>query len=266
MIKLEKGKIMFTFKYMDSMITLVIGFILITTLTILGCVFLRKKEEKTKMLPIKVVFWMLVIMEVMKIYYLIGENQGFYPNRYPIVFCSIVLYTYPMFCFKKNKLSDLAMGISTIPCLISILFVFLTVGDNPLMRENGTFSIIHFHSIVYHLLMYGVSIYLMGSGLYQFRFKKSIGVSLSMFAYIGMATVISLFIKGDISFFGPGFNGAELINSATLGIIYKQVGYVPGNLLLGIVMTLLSFAIYGSVDLGRHLKDKAKKKGEVENA
>lgn len=139
---------MFSFKYIESVIALVVGLIIFTTLAIVGGILLKKKDDKTRLLPIKIIWLILLIMEIMKIYYLIGRDQGFYPNRYPIVFCSIAMFTYPIFCFKKNKYSELALGISTIPMLISVIFVLLTVGNNALIQSNGDFSIIHFHSII----------------------------------------------------------------------------------------------------------------------
>ena len=113
---------------------------------------LKNKIEKTKLLPIPICFYILIILEVAKIYYLIARDGGFNANRYPIVFCSIVMFTYPMFCFKKNKLSDFAMGMSVLPCLVSILFVFLTVGDADLM-QGGKFNIIHFHFLLSLLII-----------------------------------------------------------------------------------------------------------------
>ena len=92
---------MFSFKYTESVIALVVGLVIFTTLAIVGGILLKKKDDKTRLLPIKIVWLILIIMEIMKIYYLIGRDQGFCSNRYPIVFCSIAMFTYPMFCFKK---------------------------------------------------------------------------------------------------------------------------------------------------------------------
>ena len=235
--------LMFSFKYVNSMICLLIGLVITIALIVVTTKLVKNKDEKTKLLPIKICFYILVVLEVMKIYYLITRDGVFNANRYPIVFCSIVLYTYPMFCYKKNKLSDFAMGMSVLPCLISIIFVFLTVGDADMMQD-GRFNIIHFHSVIYHLVMFGVSVYLITSKLYKFEFKKVIGIALGLSAYVAMATILTVFIQGDISFFGYGFNG-----SPVFGFLYNMVGYFPGNLIVILLMWILSFVFYGIIHL-----------------
>ncbi len=249
--------LMFNFKYWNSIGVLLAGIVITIVLVVLGTIFLKNKDEKTKLLPIKVCFYILVIMEIAKIYYLISRDGGFNVNRFPIVFCSIVMYTYPLFCFKNNKLSDLAMGMSVLPCLISILFVFLTVGDYDLM-QSGSFNIIHFHSIIYHLIMFGVSLYLITTKLYKFEFKKSVGIGVCLSLYVLMATVITLFIKGDISFFGYGFNGSPVFN-----FLYKSIGYVPGNLCIILLMWILTFLTYGLIALCSKKKNKVVKNEEI---
>lgn len=232
---------MFSFKYLNSIICLLIGLIITILAIIITLKLVKNKSEQEKLLPVKISFYVLLVLEIMKIYYLISRDGGFNANRFPIVFCSLVLYTYPLFCFKKNKLSDFAMGMSVLPCLISIIFVFLTVGDADMM-QNGKFNIIHFHSVIYHLIMFGVSVYLIFSKLYTFKFKKFYGISLGLASYVLMATILTVFIKGDISFFGFGFNG-----SPVFGFLYNKVGYFPGNLLIIILMTFVSFLLYGLI-------------------
>lgn len=240
--------LLFTFEYFNSILCLIIGFIITVITIIVTTKLVKNKDEKTKLLPVKICFYALLVMEVMKIYYLISRDGGFNANRFPIVFCSIVLYTYPMFCFKKNKLSDFAMGMSVLPCLISIIFVFLSVGDNDMMQD-GKFNIIHFHSVIYHLIMFGVSIYLITSKLYKFELKKCVGIFLGLAGYVAMATILTIFIQGDISFFGYGFNG-----SPVFGFLYNKVGYFPGNLVLIILIGLLTFTTYGIIALFSKLK------------
>lgn len=240
--------LLFTFEYFNSILCLIIGLIITLIIIIVTTKLVKGKDEKVKLLPVKICFYVLIVLEVIKIYYLISRDGGFNANRFPIVFCSIVMYTYPMFCFKKNKLSDFAMGMSVLPCFISIIFVFLSVGDYDMM-QGGKFNIIHFHSVIYHLVMFGVSTYLITSKLYKFEFRKCVGIFLGLASYVSMATILTVFIQGDISFFGYGFNG-----SPVFGFLYNKIGYFPGNLLLIILMGILSFAIYGLISLFSKIK------------
>ena len=63
---------MFSFKYIESVIALVVGLVIFTTLAIVGGILLKKKDDKTRLLPIKIAWLILIIMEIMKIYYLIS--------------------------------------------------------------------------------------------------------------------------------------------------------------------------------------------------
>ena len=47
---------MFSFKYIESVIALVVGLIIFTTLAIVGGILLKKKDDKTRLLPIKIVW------------------------------------------------------------------------------------------------------------------------------------------------------------------------------------------------------------------
>lgn len=242
---------MFSFKYLDSVITLLVGLVITIFLAIFGGIKLKNKDYKTKNLPVLICWIILIVLEVMKIYYLIGKDQAFYPNRYPIVFCSIVMFLYPLFVFRPTKYSDVAMGFSVLPNLIAVIFVLLTVGNNQLVRTDGSFSIIHFHSIVYHLIMFGCALYLIIVRLYRFKMKDSISVSAILVGYVLMATALSVFIGGDISFFGPGFN-----SSPVLGFLYNKIGYAVGNLLLSVVLSLLCVVVYFFINLPIIIKSR----------
>lgn len=246
--------LIFTFKHMDSIIALIITIIIFASAAIALGIVLKKRDNKTKNIPIIVCWALLVVMEFMKIYYLIGENQSFNASRYPIVFCSIVLYLYPLFIFKKNKFSNMAMGFSTIPNMIAVFFVILTVGDYDLINGSN-FSIIHFHSIVYHTIMLAVAIYIAIVGLYKFEFKDSISVGAFLFGYIAFCTILSIYIKADISLFGP--------YNTVFGFMHKQVGYVVTNLALGMLTAFISVLVYSLINIPRFIKANKAKRKEV---
>ena len=117
--------------------------------------------------------------------------------------------------------------------------------------QSGKFNIIHFHSIIYHLIMFGVSLYLITVKLYKFEFKKSVGIAIGLSGYVLMATLLTVFIQGDISFFGYGFNGSPVFN-----FLYQKVGYFPGNLCVMLLMWIVTFLIYGLIQICSNIKHK----------
>ena len=215
---------------------------------VVGCTLATKnKTEEQKMLPIKIAFFALIGWEVFKIFYLIHQNGYYDTSRYPLVFCSAVMYTYPLFCFKKNRLSNAAMAYSVIPSIIVYVLFVAT-------QSSYRMSLIQGHSYFYHGTMLAVAIYLMTSGLYKFKFKDFFSLTLMLGGYVAFATVLSIFLKGNICIFGP--------SSSYLGFLYNYFGYAVGNLLLVVVIMLLCFAVYGVI----HLCSRKKTKPQVEEA
>lgn len=210
-------------------------------IVVVSTILTKGKSRETKMLPIKIIWAVLVIFEVLKIAHMIASNKvdgvitpAFVPLRYPFVFCSLCMYTYPLFMFKKNKLSDSAMAFSVIPFLFTFLATLIT-------NAKYDLSFWHAHSYGFHFMMGAVSIYLITSGLYKFKFKDWFGILIWFGGYIVASVILSLFIGADISIFGPG--------SGFLGFLYGEetFGYAIGNLLLILVIGLLLFIIYGLI-------------------
>ena len=219
--------------------------------------FTKDKDESKKMLPVKIVWIFLLVFEIGKIGHMIATNKtdgivnpSFVPLRYPLVFCSIILYTYPLFVFKKNKLSDLAMGMSVLPALFAFIAAVVTTTGYKL-------NFWHAHSIVFHFLMGAVAIYLIVSGLYKFEFKNYFEVFVGLSVYIIFAAFLSLFTGGEISILGP--------KSGNLAFLYNAFGYMTGNLVLLFAIYLLLLLIYFLVNVFRRKKPQTKSEDFVLN-
>lgn len=196
--------------------------------------FFKNADEHKKLLPVRIVFFMLVILEVAKIVYLIGRDGAFFPNRFPIVFCSTAMYAYPIFCFKKNRFSDLAKGFSVIPGILAFI-MFAAI------QYKYNMSIMQVHSYIYHGSMLAVAIYLLTSKLYRFEFKKFYGQFALTSGYIILASTISLLIGGPISVFAP--------NDPYLSFLYDVSGFFVGIMILVVAIFFAYLAVYGIIAL-----------------
>ena len=109
-------------------------------------------NEKTK--PIKYLAIILIVLEVIKIFWRITINKTFQPGTYPIIFCSFVMYFYPIICCaKENSIpARVCKAIAIVPCFImGILYVFI----NPHIDHITTTSFINnLHSRFYHFAMF----------------------------------------------------------------------------------------------------------------
>lgn len=235
---------------LNYIVPLVITLVLVALFVTLCTIFLKNASEEKKLIPIKVVFFLLVALEFCKIFYLIATNGRYEPSRYPIVFCSMVMFAYPLFCFKKNRFSEVAKSFSIIPAFV-IFALFVGI------QWQFNMSLIQGHSYLYHGAMLAVAIYLLTSKLYKFELKKCFPLFIVLSGYILLSTVLSLFIGGDISYFGP--------NSSYLGFIYNNFGYVVGNCFVVILFFVLCVAVYGIIALCQRKKKKADSQTEVQN-
>jgi hypothetical protein len=189
----------------------------------------KDKSDEKKLLPIIVVWVALTLAEIWKIFYLITIDGEFRPLRYPFVFCSIVLYTFPLFCFKQNKLSNVAKSLSVIPSIAAFILFEAVQVSYPM-------NLMQAHSYFFHSSMVTVAIYLLTVRLYRFKFNDFFSLSVSLGLYVAFCVCVSLFIGADISIFGP--------QSGNLAIVYNNFGYVPGNIILIILVFLLLFGFH----------------------
>jgi len=201
----------------------------------------KNKEYEQKLKPIQWLFFLLVFLEVVKIFWLITRGGGLAPLRFPIVFCSIILYAWPMFAFRKNRFSEGAKALAVIPAMLAGISFLIRPGDiSPEQIGDGFFTYaIAAHSFFFHCLMIGVAVYMLAVGIYKIRKDNYFSAFLTLTFYLIAATVISLFIGNDISIFGP--------QSGFLGFLYDLAGYVPGQLLLISVTFILFFTVHKSI-------------------
>lgn len=234
--------------FINYILPLIVGIIFVVLFVVLCTIKFKNADENKKLLPVRIIFYLLVIFEIAKIVYLIHQNGKYEPSRYPIVFCSIVMFAYPLFCFKQNKFSDFAKTMSVMPSIfVYILFAAI--------QWQFNLSIIQAHSYFYHSAMLAVAIYLLTVKLYKFEFKKFFDLFLGLAGYVLFSTVLSLFLGGDISYFGP--------NSSYLAFLYNMFGYAVGNILLCILFFVLCVLFYGIIALCQKRKSKPQKTLEI---
>ncbi|MCL2363834.1 MAG: YwaF family protein [Defluviitaleaceae bacterium] len=205
---------------------------------------MKDKSYEEKLKPIRFFFVVLVILEITKIYALITINEALHPLRYPIVFCSIILYAWPLFSFKHNRFSEAAKSLAVLPSMAAGL-VFLVMPGNIAPAQlyatgsnlSGFFVYaLAAHSFFFHILMIGMGVYILAVRIYTIQKNNYYSAFLAMSSYLAIATVISLYIRNNISIFGP--------QSGQLGFLYNEVGYIPGQLLLIALLFAIYFAIH----------------------
>lgn len=200
----------------------------------------KNKSYKEKLKPIKYLAILLITLEIIKIFWRIAVNDTFQPGTYPLIFCSFVMYFYPIICCteENSTVSRVCKAISIVPCFImGILYVFI----NPYIENPTTTGFINnLHSRFYHFCMFAGSAYMLITKMYDFRFADHYPVTITVSMYLVFSCIISIFLKADISLF--------TINSKYFSFIYERFGYCVGNILLIIFLYGLVLGFYWIVN------------------
>lgn len=223
-------------------------YILPLILTIIGIVvfvvFFTKKyknsTENEKLKPIKWLYFILVAAEIWKIFYLIGQNGEFRPLRYPLVFCSTIFYTVPLFLYN-TKLKEFGKVATVFSCAVAfILFAAIQWMYN--------MSLIQGHSYFFHGAMMAISVYMLTSKIYTFDKTKFYDLFIFLAGYTTFAAILSLFVREDISLFGP--------SSSYLGFIFNTFGYFVGVIILCALYYLVCLGVFMLIGLFKKEKNK----------
>lgn len=200
----------------------------------------KNKDFSQKRKPLIFLYILLIVMEFLKIFANIAYTKSYTPSRYPIIFCSFVMFSYPIICHvKKDTMAwRIATALSIIPCVV-IGGLYLFIFPYHSMDISPFYYVMNIHSRFYHFCMLAGALYMTFTKFYDFRFKDSFAVGLTAGAYFIFCIILSLFIGGDLSYFGP--------NSEPMSLIYDTFGYAVGNVLLVILCMALSYSVYGII-------------------
>jgi len=202
----------------------------------------RKSSYKDKLKPLKLIFFIVVILEIIKIFYHIASQKAYPPQRYPLLFCSLPMFLYPIIFSTKedNILSRMSKGISIFPFLvIGLLYAVLIPKGNEEIQVYP--YIMNFHSRFYHFLIGAGALYMVIIKLYDFRFKDFFVVALGCCVYFLVISILSLFIGGSFLYIG--------VNTAYLEYFHNTFGYFTTYLLACIALFIAGFVLYSLVYL-----------------
>ena len=224
----------------DYILPLVITIIGIAIYVVFFTIKYKNSSENEKLKPIKWLYFLLVAAEVWKIFYLIRQNGEFRPLRYPLVFCSTVFYTVPLFLWN-SKIKEFGKVATVYSCFVAfILFAAI--------QWMYKMSLMQGHSYFFHGAMMAISVYMITSKIYKFDKTKFYDMFIFLSGYTVFAAILSLFVREDISLFGP--------KSSYLGIIFKNCGYFSGILILCILYYLVSLGLFVLICLFSRKKNK----------
>lgn len=120
--------------------------------------FLKNKDEKTRMLPIKIITIILLVLEFFK--QLLSIIRGYDLYHIPLHFCSLFLYFLPLAVFYNGKYKETFKTLAGV--ISACLFLFMSIyplliypdGDidriKVFFKGEDIYAFFQFHSVVFH--------------------------------------------------------------------------------------------------------------------
>ncbi|SEQ21530.1 Uncharacterized membrane protein YwaF [Lachnospiraceae bacterium RM5] len=122
----------------------------ILVIAIVAVIIFGKKDKKSKEKIIKIFAWVPLVMEILK--FIVLFSQGCYTsNYYPIGFCSLVAYLYPIYAYAKNEKIKRAMR--CVICMVMLPSGFVTILFPNWIGHYRLLSYFSLHSYIWHVLM-----------------------------------------------------------------------------------------------------------------
>ena len=132
--------------------TMVGTFVAAVLIAFLLWAILRKKDIKYRTIPLMVITAIMLILEVVK--QIISIKAGYSWWMFPMHFCSLFLYIYPLAVFAKGKIKDFGLTMAFVCSLLMFVFFYINPIDIIGLSPEHVFSDFYsFHTFIYHHLV-----------------------------------------------------------------------------------------------------------------
>lgn len=219
-------------------ITLIPAFVVMVIAALLLRKFLKNKEEKVQMIPIKIIACAIVLLEVAKQIYSIVKGYDLY--HIPLHFCSLFIYLLPLFAFYNGKYKDFVRSF-TITCS-AMLFVFMAVYPELIVSgaciANCFSNFLDFHSTFFHYLALFAFVLMVVFKFYTPNIRRDFKAIFSCFG------VYSLIAGSMANILKVNFNNFYECNIAPLRslqvAVVEKMGWA-GQLIYVVVVAILIY-------------------------
>ena len=236
--------------------TLIPVFIFVIISSYFICKLLKDKDDKTRMLPIKVITIILLVLEFFKQLFSIIRGYDLY--HIPLHFCSLFLYFLPLAVFYNGKYKDtfrtLAFVISTCLFMFMSIYPLLIYPDGDIERMklffNGKdfYAFFQFHSVIFHnIALYPFFLFAF-SGVVKHDTKRDIRTIVIAFAiYSVIAGALANII--DTNFNNFRHCNADFLENVRVSLVNNMgsIGQLIYVLMIGvgtIIVPILSYLIF----------------------
>lgn len=223
------------------------SFAVMIILSIVIAHFLKDKDEKYKMIPIKIIAVVLVVMEIIKQIYNLADPDGYSLYALPFHFCSLFVYFMPFFAFYNGKYKQNIRAFTFMCC--SMLMVFMVIYPSMIYSSGNIRDYFKyygdFHTVTFHNLVCFAFMLMIALKLYDYDTKrdmKIIPIWFTIFCVIS-ATMAQLLKTNFNSFYDCNIDAVEAIRVSLISNIgwWGQLIFV---LCIYVVNIIFAFVCY----------------------
>ena len=239
------------------LITIFPTFLVLGILTFLLWKWLKDKDEKFKLIPIKIIAIILVVIEIIKQIDAALDVNGYRLRALPLFYCSLFLYLYPIMAFyngkHKNAVRNLTLCSGTALIALMLImprYIYLDSNITNFFVDYASFHTVFFHNLV----VFGTFI-IFTLNLYDINPNRDyLQVCSFYFAYCIIVAPIANLLKTNFHYFYTNTVGfVEAIRQqwvADLGHFLGQTCYVLTSTVLTIAFSMAMYCLlYGIVKL-----------------
>lgn len=210
---------------------------------------LIKKEEKVRLIPLKIIAILLIVLEIGK--QITSISQGYNLYHLPFHFCSLFILFIPLAAFYSGKWRKSIFSFTTV--ISSTLFAFMLVCPSNAYSDecfSGFFSdFLDFHTIVFHSLVVFEFLLIVALDLYQPNTKfdaKNTLIIISAYSLVGgiMAQILKTNYNNFYYCHAEAVDNIRLAIIENIGYAAGQTVYVLGVYAVNITFVFASYAIY----------------------
>lgn len=246
--------------------TLLPSFIVMIVLGFILRMWLRKKSEKIRMIPLQICTIFLLAIEVIK------QIKSFEGGEYdlyslPLHFCSLFLYMLPLMCFYNGKNKDKVRAITTMIC--GSLFVLMTIYPGLIygggnidnffnglrdFRASGDIkdlfnNFLDFHTVAFHTVATFTFVIIIALDLHKPNYARDAKACLIfIICYCAIAGIAAQVLQTNYNNFYncnvPPLQAVKEMLEPILGYGITQALYVVIVSIVDIIFTQLVYFIY----------------------
>lgn len=225
----------------EHALLLVPAYIVMLIISIILAHFLKDKDEKYKMLPIKIIAVILVVLEIAKQIYNLASPDGYRLKVLPLHFCSLAVYFLPLFAFYKGKFKQNIASFTFMCCAMIMVFMLvyptLIFGRSSIRNYFSVFN--SFHTVTFHILVCFAFMLIVALKLYDYDTKRDMKIIILWFTiFCVISAGMSQILKTNFNNF---YNSSiKPVESFRLNMI-EQMGWW-GQLIYVLLMYIANIA------------------------